>query len=151
MERNDCSLCCIRSIFRLHPTPLLHRIQCKFRYILTTAQRAVVLNITRSDGHTSNSIPVSTSTPLLTGSCSIETLVNYLAYLLWRYYAGTRAVNSQLWGTIAQLGRPSRDGTTCNQQVRDRIFAWYSLYCDLWHDSALRDGWNVAKFTLKPM
>ena len=33
-------------------------------------------------GHTSNSMPVSTSTPLR-GSCSIQTLVNYLAYLLW--------------------------------------------------------------------
>ena len=45
--------------------------------------------------------PVSTSTPLLTGSCSIETLVSYLAYLLGLGHTGTREVNSQLWGAIA--------------------------------------------------
>ena len=44
--------------------------------------------------------PVSTSTPLLTGSCSIETLVSCLAYLLGLGHTGTHKVNSQLWGAI---------------------------------------------------
>ena len=46
--------------------------------------------------HPTACMPVSTSTPLLTGSCSIETLVNYLAYLLWLDHTGIRTVNSQL-------------------------------------------------------
>ena len=37
---------CIWSTFRPHPTPLLRRFQCKFRYILAIAQRVVVPNIT---------------------------------------------------------------------------------------------------------
>ena len=39
------SACCIRSTFRPHPMPLLHRLQCKFCYSITIAQCAVVLNI----------------------------------------------------------------------------------------------------------
>ena len=34
----------IRTTFRPRPMPLLHRLQCKFCYIITVAQRAVVPN-----------------------------------------------------------------------------------------------------------